>query len=61
MPGSDTVDLVVGTRVAEVELNIMISAQNLSNTRRLIPRLDRSSQSYLSMNQTLSGGIKKKN
>ena len=61
MPGSDTVDLVVGTRVAEVELNIMISAQNLSNTRRLIPRLDRSSRSYLSMNQTLSGGIKKKN
>ena len=51
MPGSDTVDLVIGTRVAEVELNIMISAQNLSNIEGLIPHLEQSSRSYLSINQ----------
>ena len=50
MPGSDAVDLVVSTRVAEVELSIMISAENSSNIERLIPRLERSSRLCLSMN-----------
>jgi len=51
VPGSDSVDLVVGTGVAEVELSTMIvSAEDLTNIERLIPRLERSSRLYLSMN-----------